>query len=100
MTEPHPATAYATSTANGPYPIPWLCQSGHILGLVVRHNRIMRLELFWVALHELVDPKSTAPLIHATLTGTAVITCSICGRTRTWFAPEEGMRELLERRTE
>lgn len=73
------------------YPKPWQCTSGeHVLGQVVRLNGIRRLELFRYA----IKPGQHSNVV-AVLTGSADIVCSICNRTRTWHAPEEGINELI-----
>src|SRR5512139_1988321 len=67
----------------------WRCPNGHTLGIVRRHNGIRRLELYRLP--------GGADVV-AVLTGSAEICCASCGEVRAWFAPEEGMRELLARR--
>lgn len=34
--------------------------------------------------------------VLAVISGPADVTCSVCGRTREWFASEESLRELIE----
>lgn len=69
--------------------ITWRCACGAMLGDVVRTNGIRRLTLYRV------DGNITS--VAAIITGLAEIACPRCGDVRTWFAPEEGLREFLDR---
>lgn len=70
----------------------WCCCKGHVLGQVVRHNRIRRLELY----RQAVQPGDTGDVM-AVLTGAVDdIVCSICGDMRSWYAGREALNELLK----
>lgn len=91
-----------TEPAHDRYPIPWTCENGHVLGLVVKHNGITRLQVLRQAMPaEDYNEYSAVNLVGmiAELTGTADwIKCTICGAERTWSVSEEGMTQLLSRR--
>lgn len=76
------------------YPKPWICSSGHVLGVVVRVQGIRHLNLY----RQAVLPGEGGEII-ANITGPAFgATCSICGCKRNWFIGDEAIRELLEAR--
>jgi len=67
----------------------WRCKCGRMLGDAVRINGIRRLTMYREA--------GNVWMVAAIITGTADITCPECGEVRTWFSPEEGLREFLDR---
>ena len=68
----------------------WRCaKCGHLLGDVVRpSDGIRQLRLYW--------SHGVSNCVSATITGLAEIVCPECSDVRTWYAPEEGMREFIK----
>lgn len=79
--QPEQVMGFVASTARNP----WLCQNGHLMGLVVRKKVkggvVPRLYVLRLAFHpEQVVPEN---MIFA-LIDSGSVACSICGATRDW----------------
>ena len=72
----------------------WRCNNGHIMGMVLRKNRVRQLLLLRVALdfHPGEDELDVMAVVEGYV---ADVTCSICGNMRTWVPGREAMRRLM-----
>lgn len=81
----------------------WKCENGHVLGQITRNGRgVTRLLLYREAInYELVgsvgsETHPTEVDVMAVIEGYAAdITCSVCGRVRSWVPGAEALRKMI-----
>lgn len=77
---------------------PWICEKGHVLGLVRKNgSNVGKLLLYREALDMAPGAEQVEVDVVAVVAGDCTVTCSVCGETRTWFEAPGAIKLKMER---